>query len=79
MNLFAVYEAGKMAKSGVPSQYAPTLYAPSMYSQPAYGVGGAMPGIPMFPMPVSAAGPQSNGYGRDFDGASSGRLVLSSP
>ncbi|XP_058601384.1 lipolysis-stimulated lipoprotein receptor isoform X4 [Onychostoma macrolepis] len=67
----ALYEAGKMAKSGVPSQYAATLYAPSMYGQPAYGVGGAPPGIPMLPMPMGAAGPYSNGYGRDFDGASS--------
>ncbi|XP_051718614.1 lipolysis-stimulated lipoprotein receptor isoform X5 [Ctenopharyngodon idella] len=67
----ALYEAGKMAKSGVPSQYAPTLYAPSMYGQPAYGVGGAAPGIPMLPMPMGVAGPPSNGYGRDYDGASS--------
>lgn len=68
-----------MAKSGIPSQYAATLYAQSMYGQPAYGGGGAMPGIPMLPMPMGAAGPLSNGYGRDFDEASSGRLVLSSP
>lgn len=67
----ALYEAGKMVKSGVPSQYAATLYAPSMYGQPAYGVGGATPGMPMLPMPMGAAGPPSNGYGRDFDGASS--------
>ncbi|XP_067221195.1 lipolysis-stimulated lipoprotein receptor isoform X1 [Chanodichthys erythropterus] len=64
----ALYEAGKMAKSGVPSQYAPTLYAPSMYGQPAYG---AAPGMPMLPMPMGVAGPPSNGYGRDYDGASS--------
>ncbi|XP_059370073.1 lipolysis-stimulated lipoprotein receptor-like isoform X2 [Carassius carassius] len=67
----ALYEAGKMVKSGVPSQYAATLYAPSMYGQPAYGVGGPAPGIPMLPMPMGAPGPLSNGYGRDFDGASS--------
>ncbi|XP_018937121.1 lipolysis-stimulated lipoprotein receptor isoform X1 [Cyprinus carpio] len=67
----ALYEAGKMVKSGVPSQYAATLYASSMYGQPAYGVGGPTPGIPMLPMPGGAAGPLSNGYGRDFDGASS--------
>ncbi|KAK2880855.1 hypothetical protein Q8A67_018123 [Cirrhinus molitorella] len=64
----ALYEAGKMVKSGVPSQYAATLYAPSMYGQPAYG---ASQGIPMLPMPVGVNGPPSNGYGRDFDGASS--------
>ncbi|XP_051963753.1 lipolysis-stimulated lipoprotein receptor-like [Xyrauchen texanus] len=67
----ALYEAGKMVKSGVQSQYAPTLYAPSMYGQPAYGVGGAAPGIPMLPMPAGFAGTPSNGYGRDYDGASS--------
>ncbi|XP_077064131.1 lipolysis-stimulated lipoprotein receptor isoform X4 [Siphateles boraxobius] len=67
----ALYEAGKMAKSGIPSQYAPTVYAPSMYGQPAYGVGGAAHGIPMLPMPMGVAGPPSNGYGRDYDGASS--------
>ncbi|XP_057206321.1 lipolysis-stimulated lipoprotein receptor isoform X2 [Triplophysa rosa] len=65
----ALYEAGKMVKSGIPpSQYAPTVYAPSMYGQPAYG---AAPGIPLLPMPVGVAGPPSNGYGRDYDGASS--------
>ncbi|XP_056126723.1 lipolysis-stimulated lipoprotein receptor isoform X4 [Rhinichthys klamathensis goyatoka] len=70
----ALYEAGKMAKSGVPSQYAPTVYAPSMYGQPAYGVGGGAHGMPMLPMPMGhtmAMGPPSNGYGRDYDGASS--------
>ncbi|XDV32045.1 hypothetical protein PO909_002946 [Leuciscus waleckii] len=67
----ALYEAGKMAKSGVPSQYAPTVYAPSMYGQPPYGVGGAAHGLPMLPMPMGIAGPPSNGYGRDYDGASS--------
>lgn len=59
-----------MVKSGIPpSQYAHTLYAPSMYGQPAYG---AAPGIPMLPMPAGVAGPPVNGYGRDYDGASSG-------
>ncbi|XP_067306487.1 lipolysis-stimulated lipoprotein receptor isoform X4 [Pseudorasbora parva] len=65
----ALYEAGKMVKSGVPSHYAATVYAPSMYGQPVYG--GAAPGIPMLPMPMGVAGPPSNGYGRDYDGASS--------
>lgn len=77
--MFAVYEAGKMAKSGVPSQYAPTIYTQSMYGQPAYGVGGAVHGLPMLPMPMGVAGPPSNGYGRDYDGASSGQLFLSLP
>nr|XP_055052963.1 lipolysis-stimulated lipoprotein receptor isoform X2 [Misgurnus anguillicaudatus] len=63
----ALYEAGKMVKSGIASQYAPTVYAPSMYGQPAYG----QPGIPMLPMPGQFPGQPSNGYGRDFDGASS--------
>ncbi|XP_051965538.1 lipolysis-stimulated lipoprotein receptor-like isoform X2 [Xyrauchen texanus] len=67
----ALYEAGKMVKSGVPSQYAPTVYAPSMFGQPAYGVGGVAPGIPMLPMPAGVAGAPSNGYGIDYDGASS--------
>uniref|UniRef100_A0A673KAT2 Lipolysis-stimulated lipoprotein receptor-like n=1 Tax=Sinocyclocheilus rhinocerous TaxID=307959 RepID=A0A673KAT2_9TELE len=67
----ALYEAGKMVKSGIPSQYAHTVYNPSMYGQPAYGIGGAAPGIPMLPMPVGVAGPPSYGYGRDFDRASS--------
>ncbi|KAA0702178.1 Lipolysis-stimulated lipoprotein receptor [Triplophysa tibetana] len=65
----ALYEAGKMVKSGFPpSQYAPTVYAPSMYGQPVYG---APQGIPMLPMPGGVGGPPSNGYGRDYDGASS--------
>ncbi|XP_056329465.1 lipolysis-stimulated lipoprotein receptor isoform X2 [Danio aesculapii] len=67
----ALYEAGKMVKSGIPSQYAATAYAQSMYGQPAYGVGAAMPGIPMMPMQMAVGGPPSNGYGRDYDGASS--------
>ncbi|KAJ3598448.1 hypothetical protein NHX12_001958 [Muraenolepis orangiensis] len=59
----ALYEAGKAVKKGIPSQYAPTLYPPSMYSQPGY----IQPSIPMLPLP----GSQQNGYGREFDGASS--------
>lgn len=68
-----------MVKSGIPSQYAHTVYAPSMYGQTAYGFGGAAPGIPMLAMPMGVAGPPFNGYGRDFDRASSGRLILSFP
>lgn len=68
----AVYEAGKaVKKGGMPmSQYAPTLYAPSMYAQPAYG---GQPGMPLLPLPNGAGPlPPQNGYGRDYDGASSG-------
>ncbi|XP_053182698.1 lipolysis-stimulated lipoprotein receptor isoform X2 [Scomber japonicus] len=69
----ALYEAGKAVKKGVPSHYAPTLYAPSMYAQPAYG-GPLMnqPGMPLLPIPNGAGAPQPhNGYGREYDGASS--------
>lgn len=64
-------------KKGVASQYAPTLYAPSMYSQPAYG--GMNPqGIPLFPLPNGTGATQPpNGYGREYDGASSGKLFSS--
>ncbi|XP_078108449.1 lipolysis-stimulated lipoprotein receptor isoform X2 [Sander vitreus] len=67
----ALYEAGKaVKKGGMPmSQYAPTLYAPSMYAQPAYG---GQPGMPLLPLPNGAGPlPLQNGYGRDYDGASS--------
>uniref|UniRef100_A0A4W5QI68 Lipolysis stimulated lipoprotein receptor n=1 Tax=Hucho hucho TaxID=62062 RepID=A0A4W5QI68_9TELE len=69
----ALYEAGKAVKSGIPSHYAPTLYAPSMYAQPPYGGGMQQPGIPMLPLPQGMGGPplHPNGYGRDYDGASS--------
>ncbi|XP_010903641.2 lipolysis-stimulated lipoprotein receptor isoform X2 [Esox lucius] len=70
----ALYEAGKAVKSGIPSQYAPTVYAPSMYAHPAYGgVMQQQPGMPMLPYPQGAGGPQQypNGYGREYDGASS--------
>ncbi|CAL8288659.1 unnamed protein product [Merluccius merluccius] len=66
----ALYEAGKAVKKGIPSQYAPTLYAPSMYAQPAYTVGG-QPSMPMLPLPSSMHPQQHNGYGREYDGASS--------
>ncbi|XP_032374989.1 lipolysis-stimulated lipoprotein receptor isoform X2 [Etheostoma spectabile] len=67
----ALYEAGKaVKKGGMPmSQYAPTLYAPSMYAQPAYA---GQPGMPLLPLPNGAGPlPSQNGYGRDYDGASS--------
>lgn len=69
-----VYEAGKAVKKGVPSHYAATLYAPSMYGQPVYG-GSVMnqPVMPLLPIPNGAGPPPPhNGYGRDYDGASSG-------
>lgn len=71
----ALYEAGKAVKKGMgmPNQYAPTVYAPSMYAQPAYS-GPLMnqPAIPMLPLPNGAGPPPPmNGYGRDYDGASS--------
>ncbi|KAM6967372.1 lipolysis-stimulated lipoprotein receptor [Aplochiton taeniatus] len=69
----ALYEAGKAVKSGVPSQYAPTLYAPSMYAQQPYGGGMNQPHMPLLPLPQGHGGPPSypNGYGHDYDGASS--------
>ncbi|XP_062872689.1 lipolysis-stimulated lipoprotein receptor [Trichomycterus rosablanca] len=66
----ALYEAGKAVKAGVPSQYAASMYAPSMYGQPMY-VGGPSPAIPLLPVPQGIAAPPSNGYGREFDTASS--------
>lgn len=66
-----VYEAGKAVKSGVPSQYAASLFAPSVYGQPVY-MAGPSPPIPMLPMPQGVVAAPSNGYGRDFDTASSG-------
>ncbi|KAJ8333734.1 hypothetical protein SKAU_G00410530 [Synaphobranchus kaupii] len=68
----ALYEAGKAVKSGgVLSQYAPTMYAPSMYAQPPY-IGGMNPAVPMLPLPNTQQPlPPSNGYNRDYDGASS--------
>ena len=67
-----MYEAGKAVKKGISNHYAPTLYAPSMYAQPAYG-GPMQPSIPMLPLPNGAGPPPPHsGYGRDYDGASSG-------
>lgn len=66
----ALYEAGKAVKAGVPSQYAASMFAPSLYGQPAY-MGGPSPHIPMMPVPQGVGAPPPNGYGRDFDAASS--------
>ncbi|KAM9783077.1 lipolysis-stimulated lipoprotein receptor [Neosynchiropus ocellatus] len=69
----ALYEAGKAVKKGVANQYAPTVYAPSMYGQPAYGGQFVnQPSIPLLPLPNGVGQqPSQNGYGRDYDGASS--------
>lgn len=70
----SVYEAGKAVKKGMGGQYAATLYTPSMYGQPAY-TNSLMnhPAIPMLPVPNGVGGvPPHNGYGREFDNASSG-------
>ncbi|XP_073457821.1 lipolysis-stimulated lipoprotein receptor isoform X2 [Aquarana catesbeiana] len=63
----ALYEAGKAATAGVPSMYAPSVYAPSMYSHSSQ-MKVPPPGsvIQMGPMQ-----PMYNGYGMDFDAASS--------
>ncbi|KAI5625537.1 lipolysis-stimulated lipoprotein receptor isoform X1 [Silurus asotus] len=66
----ALYEAGKAVKAGLHGQYAGTMYAPSGYGQPMY-VGGPSPPIPMLPMPQGVGVPPSNGYGREYDTASS--------
>ncbi|XP_059921315.1 lipolysis-stimulated lipoprotein receptor isoform X1 [Gadus macrocephalus] len=76
----ALYEAGKMVKRGAPGQYAmpgypPSQYTqpgypPSMYDQPTYAPGG-QPGMPMLPMPNMHPQQPHNGYGREYDGASS--------
>ncbi|KAM6428835.1 lipolysis-stimulated lipoprotein receptor isoform 3-T3 [Liasis olivaceus] len=58
----ALYLAGKAATSGVPSVYAPSIYASSNPLKPA-------PPATMIPMgPMS---PMYNGYGVDYDRASS--------
>ncbi|CAL8261847.1 unnamed protein product [Boreogadus saida] len=78
----ALYEAGKMVKRGAPGQYAMPGYPPGqytqpgyppsqgMYDQPAYAAGG-QPGMPMLPMPNMHPQQPHNGYGREYDGASS--------
>lgn len=64
-------------KKGMGGQYAATLYTPSMYGQPAYSSPLMnQPSIPMLPVPNSAGGvPLHNGYGREFDKASSGWIL----
>lgn len=62
--LSSVYVAGKAATAGVPSVYAPSMYASSNPIKTAPQ--GAM--IPMVP--------RYNGYGVDYDAASSGELCL---
>ncbi|XP_067414619.1 lipolysis-stimulated lipoprotein receptor isoform X2 [Emydura macquarii macquarii] len=63
----ALYTAGKAATAGVPSVYDPSVGAPSIYAHPhpvKLGPPAAM--IPMGPM-----SPMYNGYGAEYDRASS--------
>ena len=63
---------GQYAMPGYPpSQYTQPGYPPSMYDQPTYAAGG-QPGMPMLPMPNMHPQQPHNGYGREYDGASSG-------
>ncbi|KAB5550535.1 hypothetical protein PHYPO_G00054810 [Pangasianodon hypophthalmus] len=64
----ALYQAGKAVKAGVP--YVAGSFPPSLYGQPVY-IGGPSPPIPMLPTPQGVSALPSNGYGRDFDTASS--------
>ncbi|KAH1179822.1 hypothetical protein KIL84_005872 [Mauremys mutica] len=62
-----VYVAGKAATAGVPSVYAPSVGAPSIYSHPnPVKLGPPATTIPMGPM-----SPMYNGYGAEYDRASS--------
>ncbi|XP_024055741.1 lipolysis-stimulated lipoprotein receptor isoform X1 [Terrapene carolina triunguis] len=63
----ALYAAGKAATAGVPSIYAPSVGAPSIYSHPnPMKLGPPATTIPMGPM-----SPMYNGYGAEYDRASS--------
>uniref|UniRef100_A0A670IK88 Lipolysis stimulated lipoprotein receptor n=1 Tax=Podarcis muralis TaxID=64176 RepID=A0A670IK88_PODMU len=62
----ALYLAGKAATSGAPSVYAPTLYASSNHLKQ----GPPATVIPMGPMPA-----MYNGYGVDYDRASSASVM----
>uniref|UniRef100_A0A8C4WQS0 Lipolysis stimulated lipoprotein receptor n=1 Tax=Gopherus evgoodei TaxID=1825980 RepID=A0A8C4WQS0_9SAUR len=63
----ALYVAGKAATAGVPSVYAPSVGAPSIYSHPnPVKLGPPATTIPMGPM-----SPMYNGYGAEYDRASS--------
>ncbi|XP_063798348.1 lipolysis-stimulated lipoprotein receptor isoform X2 [Pseudophryne corroboree] len=63
----ALYEAGKAATAGVPSMYAPSVYAPSIYSHPSQG---KMP-PPGSVIQMGPIQPMYNGYGVEYDAASS--------
>ncbi|XP_053124454.1 lipolysis-stimulated lipoprotein receptor isoform X2 [Hemicordylus capensis] len=58
----ALYVAGKAATSGVPSVYAPSIYASSHQLKP---------GPPATMIPMGPMSPMYNGYGVDYDRASS--------
>uniref|UniRef100_A0A8D0H151 Lipolysis stimulated lipoprotein receptor n=1 Tax=Sphenodon punctatus TaxID=8508 RepID=A0A8D0H151_SPHPU len=60
----ALYAAGKAATAGVPSIYAPSVYPPSIYAHPS----ALKQGPPPMVIPMS---PMYNGYGGDYDRASS--------
>ncbi|XP_065429835.1 lipolysis-stimulated lipoprotein receptor isoform X6 [Chrysemys picta bellii] len=63
----ALYAAGKAATAGVPSIYAPSVSAPNIYSHPnPMKLGPPATTIPMGPM-----SPMYNGYGAEYDRASS--------
>ncbi|XP_011484003.1 lipolysis-stimulated lipoprotein receptor isoform X1 [Oryzias latipes] len=67
----ALYEAGKAVKKGMAGQYAASLYPPSTYAQPIYG-GSQVNAMPLLPLPNGAGQPPPhNGYGYEYDGASS--------
>ncbi|RVE63063.1 hypothetical protein OJAV_G00163060 [Oryzias javanicus] len=69
----ALYEAGKAVKKGMANQYAGGLYAPSTYAMPIYGGSQAnQPAMALLPLPNGAGQPPpQNGYGYEYDGASS--------
>uniref|UniRef100_A0A8D2IVJ5 Lipolysis stimulated lipoprotein receptor n=1 Tax=Varanus komodoensis TaxID=61221 RepID=A0A8D2IVJ5_VARKO len=58
----ALYLAGKAATAGAPSVYAPSLYTSSNPLRPA---------PPGTVVPMGSIAPMYNGYGADYDGASS--------
>ncbi|XP_042295955.1 lipolysis-stimulated lipoprotein receptor isoform X2 [Sceloporus undulatus] len=58
----ALYVAGKAATAGVPSVYAPSIYASSNQLKP---------GPPATMIPMGPVSPMYNGYGVDYDRASS--------
>ncbi|XP_042295958.1 lipolysis-stimulated lipoprotein receptor isoform X5 [Sceloporus undulatus] len=62
----ALYVAGKAATAGVPSVYAPSIYASSNQLKP---------GPPATMIPMGPVSPMYNGYGVDYDRASSASVM----